>query len=121
MSPSIGSVFSSVYGSQVADAAAGRPIPPSIFEGIKDSIGFALQVAGRIGGTAGAELARVARAAFVDGFHAGLIVAGGMAAIGAIAVAIWLPARARKEDIESQHAEYSAQAASMAAAADARA
>ncbi len=117
----IGSVFSSVYGSQVADAAAGRPIPPSIFEGIKDSIGFALQVAGRIGGTAGAELARVARAAFIDGFHAGLIVAGGMAAIGAIAVAIWLPARARKEDIESQHAEYSAQAASMAAAADARA
>jgi EmrB/QacA subfamily drug resistance transporter len=116
----IGSVFSSVYGSQVADAAAGRPIPPSIFDGIKDSIGFALQAAGRIGGTAGAELARVARAAFIDGFHAGLVVAGVVAAVGAIAVAIWLPARARKEDIESQHAEYSAQAASMAAAADAR-
>jgi len=113
----IGSVFSSVYGSRVADVAAGRPIAPRFLEGIKDSVGFALQFAGRIGGPAGAELARVARSAFIDGFHSGLVVAGVMAALGAVAVAIWLPARARQEDIDSQHAEYSAQAAAMAGAA----
>jgi hypothetical protein len=102
----VGSVFSSVYGSKIADAAGGQPIPSAILEGIKDSIGFALGVADRIGGSAGAELASAARAAFIDGFHAGLVVAGVVAALGAVAVALWLPARARQVDIDSQEAEY---------------
>jgi hypothetical protein len=104
----VGSVFSSIYGSQIADAAAGQPVPPAILDGIKDSLGFALNVASQIGGSAGAELASAARAAFIDGFHAGLIVGGVVAAIGAVAVALWLPGRARDEDIERQHAEYDA-------------
>jgi len=106
----VGSVFSSIYSSQIADAASGRPIPPVILDGIKDSVGFALSAASQIGGSAGAELAAAARAAFIDGFHAGLIVGGVVAAIGAVAVALWLPARARREDIDSQHAEYEARA-----------
>jgi EmrB/QacA subfamily drug resistance transporter len=104
----VGSVFSSIYGSQIADTAAGQPVPPAIIDGIKDSLGFALNVASQIGGSAGAELASAARAAFIDGFHAGLIVGGVVAAIGAVAVALWLPGRARDEDIERQHAEYDA-------------
>jgi hypothetical protein len=104
----VGSVFSSVYGAQVADAAAGRPVPPAILEGIKESLGYALGVAERIGGSVGAEIAGAARAAFIDGFHAGLVVGGFVTALGAIAVALWLPARARPEDIERQHEEYEA-------------
>jgi predicted MFS family arabinose efflux permease len=112
----IGSVFSSVYGAQIADAAAGRPIPPAILEGIKDSVGYALGVASKLGGSAGAELADAARAAFIDGFHAGIVVAGVVAAVGAVAVLLWLPARARHQDIERQHAEFEAQALAEPAA-----
>jgi EmrB/QacA subfamily drug resistance transporter len=116
----VGSVFSSVYGAQVADATAGRPIPPTILEDIKDSLGFALSVAQRIGGSVGAEIADAARAAFIDGFHAGLVVGGVVAALGAVAVALWLPARARTEDIERQTAEYdAAQVSSVGLPADA--
>jgi EmrB/QacA subfamily drug resistance transporter len=113
----LGSVFSSVYGSKVGDAAAGKPIPPRLLEGIKDSLGFALKVASQVGGTLGSELANAARAAFVDGFHAGLVVAGTMAALGALAVALWLPARARQADIDRQDAEHAAARNTTSAAA----
>jgi hypothetical protein len=115
----VGSVFSSIYGAQIVDGTAGAPIPPSLLDGIKDSLGFALNVAARLGGEAGAQLADVAKAAFVDGFHAGLIVGGVMAALGAVAVVIWLPPRAREEDIESQQAEYQASALGRAPGASA--
>jgi EmrB/QacA subfamily drug resistance transporter len=114
----VGSVFSSIYGSQVADATAGRPIPPSILEGIKDSLGFALGVASRLGGSLGAQLADAAKAAFIDGFHAGLVVGGVVAALGAVAVAVWLPARARESDIERQHAEHAARTAAVSEPVD---
>lgn len=112
----VGSVFSSIYSSEVGDAIAGRPVPPDVANGIKDSVGFALQAAGRIGGEAGAALADAARSAFVDGFHAGLVVGGVMAAVGAVCVLLWLPARARRQDVERQGAEFDAeqQAAALA-------
>jgi hypothetical protein len=114
----VGSVFSSVYSAQIVDATTGRPIPPALLEGIKDSLGYALGVASRLGGSVGAQLADAARAAFIDGFHAGLIVGGVVAALGAIAVALWLPARAREADIDRQHAEHDAQVAAVAEPAD---
>jgi EmrB/QacA subfamily drug resistance transporter len=111
----VGSVFSSIYSSQVGDAIAGQPVPPDVATGIKDSVGFALQTAGRIGGEAGAQLADAASSAFVDGFHAGLIVGGVVAAIGAVCVFLWLPARARRQDVERQDAEFdSARSADLA-------
>jgi EmrB/QacA subfamily drug resistance transporter len=105
----VGSVFSSIYGAQIADSIAGQPVTPDVADGIKDSVGFALQAAGRIGGEAGAQLADAARTAFIDGFHAGLIVGGVVAAIGAICVVLWLPARARRQDVERQDAEFGAE------------
>jgi EmrB/QacA subfamily drug resistance transporter len=103
----VGSVFSSIYSAEVAGAISGQPVPPEVTNGIKDSVGFALQAAARIGGSAGTELADAARSAFIDGFHAGLIVGGVVAAIGAVCVFLWLPARARREDVERQDAEFS--------------
>jgi hypothetical protein len=41
------------------------------------------------------ELATAARTAFVDGMHAGVLVAAGAALLGALFTALWLPARAR--------------------------
>jgi len=102
----LGSVFASIYGSQMGDAVAGKGLPPAAVAGAKDSLGFALVVADRIGGVAGEAFATAARSAFVDGFHAGLWVGAGAALIGAIAALVWLPARARREDEDRQAAEF---------------
>ena len=77
-----------------------------VVAGAKDSLGFALVVADRIGGVAGEAFATAARSAFVDGFHAGLWVGAGAALVGAIAALVWLPARARREDEDRQAAEF---------------
>jgi EmrB/QacA subfamily drug resistance transporter len=92
----IGSVFSSIYGSHLSDAVAGQPIPADVVSGAKDSIGFALVAADRIGGPAGRVLGEAATSGFVDGFHAGLGVGAVVAALGMIGVLLWLPARARE-------------------------
>ena len=102
----LGSVFASIYGSQVGDAVVGKGLPPAVVAGAKDSLGFALVVGDRIGGVAGEAFAAAARSAFVDGFHAGLWVGAAAAVLGAIAALLWLPARARPEDEESQAAEF---------------
>jgi Na+/melibiose symporter-like transporter len=104
----IGSVFASIYGSQIADAARGRPVPPAALEAAKDSVGAALQIAAQIPGQLGREIAATAKSAFLDGMAAGLYVGAGVALIGALIVMIWLPARARSEDIDRQTAEYEA-------------
>ena len=94
----VGSVASSIYGSRIADAVAGRALPDSVATGVKDSLGFALGAADRLGGDSGAALAASARAAFVDGMHAGVLVAAGVALLGAVVALLWLPARAEPGD-----------------------
>jgi EmrB/QacA subfamily drug resistance transporter len=91
----IGSVFSSIYGSRLSDGVAGQPLPVDVVSGAKDSIGFALGAADRIGGPAGRALSDAATSGFVDGFHAGLAVGAAVAAVGMIGVLLWLPARAQ--------------------------
>jgi EmrB/QacA subfamily drug resistance transporter len=81
----LGSVASSLYGSHVADAIP-PSLPDGVASGVKDSLGFALART--------PELAGAARAAFVDGMHAGVLVAAGVALIGALVALFWLPARA---------------------------
>jgi hypothetical protein len=90
----VGSVMSSTYGSKVADFFAGTPAAGTgVEEAAKESLGGALAVAAQIPG-----LGDLARSAFVDGMHAGVLVAGGVAFLGAIVAAIWLPARAKDDD-----------------------
>jgi EmrB/QacA subfamily drug resistance transporter len=104
----VGSVFASIYSSQVADSFAGSGLPSAAVDQAKDSVGAALSIAARVP-SIGGELADAARSAFVDGFHAGLYVGAGVALVGAIAVILWLPSRARREDIDRQHDEYEAE------------
>lgn len=76
-------------------------MPERAVEASRDSLGAALEVAKRAGGldpTVGAHLARGARDAFVSAMHAGTLVAAGAAALAAVIVAIWLPARERAVD-----------------------
>jgi EmrB/QacA subfamily drug resistance transporter len=89
----VGSVMSSTYGSRVADFFAGTPAAGSGAEEIaKESLGGALAVASRVPG-----LSDLAQSAFVDGMHAGVLVAGGVAFVGAIVAAMWLPAQSKDD------------------------
>ncbi len=102
----VGSVFASVYASQVGDAFGAAGVPAAGIAAAKDSVGAALAVAAKAPGAAANVLADAARSAFIDGMHTGLIVGAGVALLGAIAVLIWLPARARAADVERQDEEY---------------
>ena len=93
---------------KLADSLKGKPIPPKALDASQEGIGNAFAVAAKAGGSAGVELIAAAKSAFVDAFHAGLLVGAGVALVGAIAVFIYMPARARREDLEMQAEEYSA-------------
>jgi EmrB/QacA subfamily drug resistance transporter len=98
----VGSVATSIYGSHVSDTFAGRPPSGAVANGIKDSLGFALSTAERLGGDSGEALAVSARAAFVDGMHAGVAVAAAVALLGAVLALVWLPAWVRADDSSDQ-------------------
>ena len=90
----LGSVMASVYGGRIADALAGTPLPAEAQRTASASLAAALQVAGRAGGHLGASVAVTAQDAFVAAFHAGAILTGGAALVGAAVALLWLPARA---------------------------
>jgi hypothetical protein len=103
----VGSVMSSTYASKIGDLFAGTPSAGSAAEqAAKDSLGGALAVAAKAPPALGNTLSVVAKSAFVDGMHTGVIVAAGAAFLGAIVAAIWLPARAREDTVESQAEEF---------------
>jgi hypothetical protein len=101
----VGSVMSSTYGSKIGDFFAGTPAAGSAGEQVaKDSLGGALQVARQVPG-----LDVLAKSAFVDGMHVGVLVAAGVAFVGAVVAALWLPAHAREDTVAEQAAEYAAE------------
>jgi EmrB/QacA subfamily drug resistance transporter len=103
----VGSVMSSAYASKITDLFAGTPSAGSAAEQTaKDSLGGALAVAAKAPPKLGALLEGVAKSAFVDGMHTGVLVAAGAAFLGAIVAALWLPARARDVDAEEQAHEF---------------
>jgi EmrB/QacA subfamily drug resistance transporter len=103
----IGSVLSSIYASKIGDFLGGTSIRGTAATGIKESLGAALSVAGKLSKTApdvAAALTRAANSAYVDGMQIGILVAAGATLLGAIIAFLWLPARARREDVEMQDA-----------------
>jgi EmrB/QacA subfamily drug resistance transporter len=101
----VGSVLSSVYGAQIVDELAGKGVPSNAVAIAKGSLGGALAIA-KQAGAAGDQLATVARSSFVDGMHGASLVAAAAAALGAIVVVLFLPAHARREDVDEQAHEY---------------
>ncbi len=85
----IGSVLASIYGSQVGDFLHGKPVPSGTTQQLKQSLGLALAYRPRVPG-----LSTTAINAFIDGMHAGVLVAAGVALVGAVIAFMWLPARA---------------------------
>ena len=87
-----GSVLSTRYQDHMMVALAGRHVPTVAVHAILGSLGGALAVADRAGGTTGALLAHAARSAFVSGNEA-LAVGGVVALVGALLVLAALPSQ----------------------------
>jgi EmrB/QacA subfamily drug resistance transporter len=90
----LGSVMSSTYGPRVSDAISGFPVSPEQATAIHDQIGAAMQAASEIGGEPGRMLAEVASRGFADGMGTAFIIGAAALALGAVIVALFLPARA---------------------------
>jgi predicted MFS family arabinose efflux permease len=87
----VGSVMNTVYGDRMADFVA--KLPPQIGGPASDSVGAAISIAAKQGGAAGQALAGAARTAFTDALGTGAIVAAGVIVVGAVLVALFMPAR----------------------------
>ncbi|MGI5442398.1 MFS transporter [Streptomyces shenzhenensis] len=83
----LGSVMNAAYAPGLT-AVPGVPAPASAAAG--HSLGEAYEVAGRLGGPAGAALRRAAKDSFVHGLHVTLLVSAGLLLLGA-AMALRLP------------------------------
>jgi EmrB/QacA subfamily drug resistance transporter len=89
----IGSLLNTRYLDKVTAAVAPYHVPHEILTTITGSLGGALAVAARAGGVLGAELAQLARTAFVRGMDLGLAVGAVVALAGALLALAWLPSR----------------------------
>jgi EmrB/QacA subfamily drug resistance transporter len=85
----IGSVLASIYGSQVGDFLHGKAVSSGQAVEYRQSLGLALTQGKHVTG-----LGTTAVNAFVDGMHAGVLVAAAVSLLGAIVALVWLPARA---------------------------
>jgi EmrB/QacA subfamily drug resistance transporter len=92
----IGSVFASIYASRVGD------LLPNAAPGAGESVGGALTLAGKVAQAGHPGVARAigeaADSAFFRGFHAGDLVAAGVAAVGAVMALALLPANPTIKD-----------------------
>ncbi|WP_225838275.1 MFS transporter [Streptomyces sp. NK08204] len=83
----LGSVMNAAYAPGLASVPG---VPASASASAGHSLGEAYDVAGRLGGPAGAALRRAARDSFVHGLHVTLLVSAGLLLLGA-AMALRLP------------------------------
>jgi EmrB/QacA subfamily drug resistance transporter len=94
----LGSILSSRYGPRIARAAGGA-LPPSALAAVKSSLGGAIGVAQTLvaqgQGAAGKALIGTANATFINAMDVSLKVGAGIAVVGALISALWLPNRER--------------------------
>jgi MFS transporter, DHA2 family, multidrug resistance protein len=93
----LGSIMASTYRPQVSDAIAGAPIPTEVRNAITDQVGAAMRAAAEIGGPPGRALADAASKGFADGMSIAFVVGAAALALGAVIVALYLPARAHDD------------------------
>ncbi|HET9968274.1 MAG TPA: hypothetical protein VFQ68_08545, partial [Streptosporangiaceae bacterium] len=88
----IGSVYASLYGSRLT-ARLPHGLPAQVTAIAHQSLGAAYTVSGRIPGAVGQAVHDAATNAFLHGLSVGCLVAGGVAAAGAVLAALFLPAQ----------------------------
>ncbi|HTZ09620.1 MAG TPA: MFS transporter [Acidimicrobiales bacterium] len=90
----LGSLLSTRYQDRIGPVLAHRAVPGPILRVIDGSLLGALEVAQRLGGTLGGELAALARRSFVSGMDLALVVGAVVVAVGASLAVALLPSRA---------------------------
>jgi hypothetical protein len=83
----IGSLLTTRYQDHITAALTPYDPPAAVMDAVRGSLGGALEVADRIGGTLGAELTHLAKAAFVSGMGLGL-AASALVVLGACLIAL---------------------------------
>ena len=99
----LGSLLSSVYGARLLDTVRG--LPAGLTNAASDSVGAAVQIAGRIGGEPGRALASSAHSAFIHGMDVSLLAGAGVALLGALIALLFLPARAAAPEPDASGTE----------------
>jgi EmrB/QacA subfamily drug resistance transporter len=95
----IGSVLASTYSNQVAEFLLGKNVPTGVAQAYEQSLGFALSAGKSVPG-----LAQAATSGFIDGMQSGLLVGAGAALLGSLIAFVFLPARARHNAEDAEHA-----------------
>ena len=87
----LGSLLTTRYQDDITAALAPYHVPTAVLDAIRGSLGGALEVAARVGGTLGAELADYARQAFVSGMDLALRAGAFVVLAGCLVALIVLP------------------------------
>jgi EmrB/QacA subfamily drug resistance transporter len=87
----LGSIQSSSYSSAIVKSLGSLPSPA--LAAAKSGVGAAIALGARMGGSAGATIIAVAKAAFIHSMDRGLEVGAAVALLGAVVAAVWLPNR----------------------------
>jgi EmrB/QacA subfamily drug resistance transporter len=104
----IGSVYASLYGSRLAARLPGG-LPAQVRDIAHQSLGAAYAVSARVPGAAGRAVHDAATNAFLHGLSVGCLVAGGVAAAGAVLAVSFLPAHPTRPAQPSPSAAASAE------------
>jgi Na+/melibiose symporter-like transporter len=91
----LGSLLNTRYQASVGALLRHYSMPVQIARTTQGSLGGALEVAKRLGGSLGAQLAATARSSYIDGMVFAVSIGAIIAGIAAIVVLVLLPARAR--------------------------
>jgi predicted MFS family arabinose efflux permease len=94
----VGSAMASVYRSHIDTLLAAHPLPAPAAVATRSSLAGALQVAQKLPPPLRGELTLVAKHAFVEGMHSGIIAAVVAAGVGSLVALKWLPARGASPD-----------------------
>jgi DHA2 family multidrug resistance protein-like MFS transporter len=95
----VGSVFASVYGPKIGDFLGQFPVPPDAIASARESVAAALSVASQAPTELQDSFRHAAASAFVQGMSLGSLVAAGVAFVGAVAAALFLPGRLTPEEV----------------------
>ena len=96
----IGSLLNTRYQDEMTSTLAPYHVPHAVMQTVLGSVGGALGVAAHVGGFLGAELAQLARSAFVSGMDLGLATGACVAVAGCVIALIVLPSKAPDEPDE---------------------
>ena len=109
----IGSVLATTYGNQVREflVGLGLPLPQPAIDAASNSIGAVqngiVPTLQELGLTdVAAKVSAEANSAFVSAVHWGVLTAAAATAIGVVVVLLFLPARARVDDVAEQDVEF---------------